>query len=375
MFYILVRVGEIWLKSAKTRSQLMSRLVANIGSATERAGVSCDIRQYGPRIVVAPSGPNALETCANAVSHVFGVKSLSIGLLVEPTVEQIELASLKLLDGKTGTFRVRVNRAWKGFKYSSPELERLIGSRILEVRGVSLKVDLTNPGHTLGIDVRKEFAFVYQRTLPGPGGLPYGSQGKVLSLFSGGLDSPVASWLVAKRGAYVDHLFINTCCEDAEKQVINVFNALADWYPSTSLYIARTPELRERIVNSVPEGYRQVVYKAYMYSIANQLAEKEGYKSIVTGESLGQVSSQTLSNLATLTSFSKLPVFRPLLGMDKDEIVDVSRRIGLYDESSKTPETCKLETHARTNVPITMAKHFYDLVGFDVGNVDFIKYP
>ncbi len=367
MAWILVRVGEIWLKSSKTRSALMDRLIENLEVSLGGLGKAS---VFGPRILVETDN---VDNALSVISRVFGVVSASPGLLVEPTLEQIEYAALKLVEEKKGTFRVSVNRAWKDFPMKSPEIERVLGARILEVKGDTLQVDLKNPDFVLGVEVREEFAFVFTGSVGGPGGLPYGSQGKVLALFSGGLDSPVASWMVAKRGAEAHHLFINTCCDEYENQVRSVFEDLAKWYPKTSLYVARVPELREEIKSKINEGYRQVVYKIFLYRLGQTLAEQIGAKAVVTGESLGQVSTQTLTNLSTIDMFSSMLVLRPLIGMDKDEIVAISRKIGLYDKSSKTPEMCKLENHSRTNVPVSIVERLLAKIDFDPSKVDFVR--
>ncbi len=368
MAHFLVRIGEIWLKSRRTRSALVDRLVNNIKSMLERKDLDFSIQTYGPRILVE-SSDHAIDVLPN----VFGVTSVSPGMVVEPTLEQIEYAALKLLDGKRGTFKVVVNRGWKGFPMTSPETERTLGARIPEVKGVPLQVDIHNPDFTLGVDIREKFAFVYTETIQGPGGLPYGSQGHTLTLFSGGLDSPVASWLIAKRGANVDHLFVNTCCENVESKVVEVFDSLSSWYPKTNLYVARVPELAKQIKAEIPEGYRQVVYKVALYTISGLLADKLNSKAIVTGESLGQVSSQTLTNISTINSFSRHTILRPLIGFNKDEIVRIARKIGTYEPSSKVPEFCKLESHSRTNVPKTIAGKMVGKLDFDWNGVEFVK--
>ncbi len=367
MTWILVRVGEIWLKSEKTKKALMKRLVTDIRQRLSKSGVEFKIEKHWSRLLIWV--PNTKWTQARDIlTKIFGIVSISPGKKVKNDIKEIEKAVLAEFEGFSGRFAIKVNRGWKGFPMTSVQLAAHLSRRIQEVRGESLKVDLKTPEKVVFVDIREKFTFVYSEVFEGPGGLPYGCQGKALALFSGGIDSPVASWLVARRGLSLDFLFINFYGPILESKIYSVFEKMLEWLPDAKLYSIRLPELREEIVAKVPEGYRQVVYKRYMYRIAEAFARQVGAKALITGESLGQVSTQTLNNLITIQSAVSIPVFRPLIGWDKDETVSLAKKIGTFDFSSRVPEFCKLESHSRTNVPEKLARKFEESIDLDIEN-------
>ncbi len=342
----LVRVGEIWLKSHKTRMALMKRLAENISRILEVRGVPHRVSVLGPRILVETDNSEPLK-------KVFGIVSLSPVKPVEPELDKI-ISGVKEFAEPGKSFKVSVNRAWKGFPTNSLELQRILGK---ELESLGMRVDLENPEKTIYVEIRERSAFIFDEIIPGPGGLPYGCQGKALLLFSGGIDSPVAGWLAAKRGVALDSLFINICCKDVLNLVKSVFSEFSSWVPG-KLYMIDAMDLAEQIKSKIPEGYRQVVYKRIMYRLASAFIDNsnERYHGIVTGESLGQVSTQTLSNLEAIQDATDKLVIRPLIGMDKTEIMSIARKIGTLEYSEKVPEHCRLERHSRVNVPVSIAR-------------------
>ena len=332
---VIVRVGEIWTKSEVTRRWMMGLLKRQV----ER--ISGKRARVGRGRIYVDGG----EELAKRLSRVFGVTSTSPAISTERELGLIKRAVEELSSGLKGTFAVRVQRSYKGFPLTSPELAKILGAHVVKM---GLKVDLDNPDHLIEVEISDK-AYVFTSRFEGPGGLPYGSQGKGLVLFSGGIDSPVASWMMAKRGLSLEFLFLSPGFPDVEESVREVHEYLKrEWYLEGELHIVRAQDLFLNLPK-VREGYRQVVFKRALYRVASRLAEMVGAEALVTGESLGQVSSQTLRNLRVIEGASSLPVLRPLVGMDKEEITRLARKIGTYDLSIRVREICSMERHSNAS--------------------------
>ncbi|MBD3263439.1 hypothetical protein GF374_03615 [Candidatus Woesearchaeota archaeon] len=353
--HILIRFAEIWLKSPPTRRKLLGLLSDNIKEAT---GEEPELRRTR---LLLPYSKAALP----GLSRVFGVASFSPARRVElDSLEQeFEKFARRHVHGRP--FRVSVRRAWKGYPKNSMQLERELGS-IADSYG---PVDLENYQVNLEVELYEGHAFLFTDRMSGPGGLPYGSEGRVLALFSGGIDSPVAAWMVARRGTAVVPVFLNPLGKVLETRVQRVFETLAPWLPGAELRVADVSREVEQIRGRVKEGLRQTAYKRFIYRVAGELARKLGCAAVVTGENLGQVSSQTLTSLAVIDRAVDIPVFRPLLGMDKEEISARAREIGTFESSSAMKEFCSLESHSNANPTLGEALAQEARLDVDAGQV------
>ena len=342
---LLVAYGEIALKSRFVRSRLEGLLARQIGFVLNREGFKGHrvIRRYG-RLYIEGVATQAAE----AVAGVFGVVSVMPALRTTSDFESVvdlavEVASERIGEGQSFAARPKTVGS---HHYSSRDLAVHVGSAVLEaLSGMGVHVDLDDPDVTLYIEVRDKDAFVYNRVFEGVGGLPYGSQGRLVSLFSGGIDSPVAAWLMMKRGAEVLPLFMDQRPHVGDSYVDRVekaFEAMSRYVPSEGfgLYVAPFGGVMSRILEAPMPKLRCVLCKRAMYRVAAAFADEKNARGIVTGESLGQVASQTLDNLYVLDKASDAPLFRPLIGLDKVEIEDIARRIGTYDITARSVEGC-----------------------------------
>ncbi|MCW4036116.1 MAG: tRNA 4-thiouridine(8) synthase ThiI [Candidatus Bathyarchaeota archaeon] len=342
---LLVAYGEIALKSRSVRGRLERLLARQIEYSLRRRGHpgARVLRRFG-RLYVEGS----TEKAAGIVADVFGVVSVMPALktgsgLPEILELTVEVASERIGDGQTFAIRPKVVGQ---HPFSSRDLAVEAGSAVLEAAsGRGVRVDLSQPDVTIFIEVRDRDAFVYTRVVDGVRGLPYGSQGRLVSLFSGGIDSPVATWLVMKRGAEVLPLFMDQRPHVGESYVGRVekaCGAIAEHVPSEGfgLHFAPMGEVMGRIMESPEPRLRCVLCKRSMYRIASAFAMGNDARGIVTGESLGQVASQTLDNLYVLDGATDIPVLRPNIGLDKVEIEDIARRIGTYEVTARKVEGC-----------------------------------
>jgi len=340
---VLVRYSEIAVKGASTRARMESMLAANIQEAIERGGGKGLVEVLEGRLLLRNPEPDALEV-ARLASRVFGVKSTS------PAYE-VEFASLEDLVGKAGeffadrvkgrVFRVRARRVGK-HEFTSKDVERALGKHLLDLGAKS--VDLDNPEYTAYVEVRGRKAYFYDTIIEGPGGLPLGSEGRVLVLFSGGFDSTASAWLAMKRGAAVELAFYDIAgnlrvIETAIEAAKALDDLWAHGYP-VRMAIIDFRRIAVEVGARVRPEYRTLVLRRAMALHATRLASKLGVNAVVTGESIGQVASQTLVNLELIWGGIGFPVIRPVACMDKDEVVSLVRRIGLYDIVSRQVEVC-----------------------------------
>ena len=341
MHVILVKVGEINLKG-QNRPYFERRLMDNIRNALYGSEAQVSIAQS--RIYVKNISDDFLDEALDRLTRVFGIHAVSPALQVEKNMEEIMRTAVKMLmDARIekGTFKVKARRADKHFPIQSPEIAVMTGEYILE--HTHLTVDVVNPEHLVQIEVRESAAYVYVREIPCAGGMPVGTGGRAALLLSGGIDSPVAGYMIARRGVVIDavhfHSFPHTS-ERAKEKVISLAGLLSRYCGEIRLNVVPFTKIQEEIYEKCPDKYLTVIMRRYMMKIAEQAARRSGAGALITGESIGQVASQTLNALYCTDAAVNMPVFRPLIGMDKLEIMDIARKIGTYDTSILPYEDC-----------------------------------
>jgi thiamine biosynthesis protein ThiI len=353
---LLVRYDEIGIKG-KNRPDFVRRLVANIRRAT---GLSKDEVQIAwGRIYLHPSGdPQRLR---DRLSMVFGVKSFSEVLVVPHELEPMREAAVELARRAVArgarTFKIEARRSFKAFPLTSMELNRELGGAVLRALP-ELRVDVQAPDVTIEVEVRQEGVFLCAERIAGPGGLPVGISGRALLLLSGGIDSPVAGWMLMKRGVAVDAVYFHSppyVGEKAKEKVLELGRILARWRAEAlTIYVPYFTEIQIEVSRVAPPSLWTILFRRFMHRVAERIAETHGYGALATGESLGQVASQTMENLACVEAATRMLVLRPLVGWDKAEIVRLAREIGTYEISILPHEDCCVlfaprhpETHAR----------------------------
>ena len=345
---VLLRYGEIGLKSAGVRRHLENLLHQHIVMMLSRHNVKYSkITRERGRFFIKTTEPSAV---AHVASGVFGVVSASPVWSVPSKPEKIVTLASKLAPQMIAggdSFAVRARRV-KTHPFTSQEIAAQVGAAIIEAAANDTsppRVDLNDPAVEVNVEIREKLSYIFTEIVAGPGGLPYGSQGKVVGLYSGGLDSPVALWLMMKRGARIIPLFFDSDIppkDPLRERAVASANRLAEWMPDKRRELLVVPYyeiLRQLQMPKFPK-ITCVLCKRMMYRMGAMIAAQEEAKALVTGETLGQVASQTLTNLTILDSAVALPIFRPLIGLDKTEIMDLARRIGTYDSSSKDVGDC-----------------------------------
>lgn len=343
---IIVRFSEIGLKG-KNRKHFEDRLITNIRAHLEPFG-RVKIKKHWGRMEVMVE--HDLDVILDILGKIPGISNMSPVVPCELNMEAIE-ATAKLvigkkladLEGEVVTFRVSARRANKDFPAMSSDIERAVGS-VLGEEFSQLKVQLKNPDLDVGVEIWDEQAVVYTEKRPGLGGLPVNSKERVLSLISGGIDSPVASYMIMKRGVEVVYLYFHSfpfIGEQTKEKVMDLVKQLSVFQPKSRLYVAPFAEIQKAIKAQAPERLRTVLYRRYMNQIANRVMRQERAQALVTGDSLAQVASQTLANMICTTENADYPVLRPLVGMDKNEIMKIARNIGTYETSIQDfPDCC-----------------------------------
>jgi thiamine biosynthesis protein ThiI len=351
---VLVRYGEIGIKSEKVRERYELLLVKNLKSMLEFAETSFEAikRDFG-RIFIITEDSRA----ARVAAKVFGVVSTSPVDVTSAELRDIESLGVKIVSpllSKASSFAIRSRRMGK-HEYSSKDVGIIIGKAIADLTKAS--VDLTNPDVELFVEIRDQKSYLYTEVFHGVGGMPLGTQGKTIALISGGIDSPVAAWMMMRRGCHIIPLFYDCglyMSDISRERATNCIKALAVW-AGGPLYMARMKH--ETILQESKQANQRLtclLCKRMMYRLATELAREEGAHGIVTGESIGQVASQTTPNLLAINSAAEVPVFRPLIGMDKTEIIQRARSIGTYTLSTAGGQTpCKAApNHPSTNADI-----------------------
>ena len=336
--YIMVRFGELSTKG-KNKKDFIHTLFLNIKHALKDYDVKVESRF--DHIYVYLNG-NEYQPIIDRLQDVSGIQGLSLVARIENDIEKIKESSLELIKLEEGkTFKVKVKRSNKKFPLHSEEITRLVAPVIL--KNTHLKVDVHNPDILLNIEVRDEGTYIFVKTFPGAGGYPLGVAGKSMHMLSGGIDSPVAAYLMMKRGVTIECIHFASPPYTQEAVIYKLMDLLAKlnrYQPRIRLHIVPFTKIQEAIYDNAPESYCITIMRRMMYRLASKLARRRNCPVISTGESVGQVASQTLQSMATINEVTSTPVIRPCATMDKLEIIKLSKKIDTYDISIRPYEDC-----------------------------------
>ena len=341
---ILLKQGEMVLKGTN-RYTFEDKMRANIARRLKQLGKFKVYTRQSTTYVEPQSEDCDMDAAYEAMKHVFGVVGLSRAKACEKTKEaMLETAKSYLGDqlSRAKTFKVESKRADKTFPMTSIALSQWVGGELDDLYP-NLTVDVHNPELTVHLEVRDYAAFVHADPEPGAGGLPVGTSGRALSMLSGGIDSPVASWMMAKRGVALEMIHFYSypyTSPEAKQKVLDLAKLLTPWTGRLTVHVVPFTHIQEELRRSCPEDYFTLLMRRFMMRIAEGVAHRTGCRAIVTGESLGQVASQTMDAMAVTGAVTDLPVFRPLVGMDKEEVVRLSRKIGTFETSILPYEDC-----------------------------------
>ena len=341
---ILLKLGEMVLKGLNRRS-FEDKVQANIYRRLNNLGQFRVYTRQSTTYVEPMTGECDMDGAWEALTKVFGVVGLSRARACEKDKDAILAAAREYLDGKLSaarTFKVETKRADKTFPMTSIQLSQYVGGELDELYP-DLKVDVHHPELTVHIEIRDYAAFVHADPEPGAGGLPVGVNGRAVSLLSGGIDSPVASWMIAKRGVALEmvHFFSYPyTSNEAKEKVIHLARLLTPWCGRLTVHVVPFTAIQEELRRSVPQELFTLVMRRFMMRISQRVAQRCGAKALVTGECLGQVASQTMEAMAVTGAVVELPVLRPVVGMDKEDIVRIARKIGTFETSILPYEDC-----------------------------------
>ena len=339
MQVLIIRYSEIHLKG-NNREFFENALITNVKTALK--GYTFDFSRSNARYVIRNFDTMLLDEIVDVVTNVFGVHSVSVAEEVESNYQAISQAALSIAP-TTGTFKVNTNRADKRFPIPSMKLSADVGGDILE-QHPDLKVDLMNPQHVVNIDIRENGkTFVYSKVIKAVNGMPVGTGGKAVAMLSGGIDSPVAVYMMAKRGMTIRcvhfHSFPYTSMQ-AKQKVLDLAKLVKKYTLRMTVDVVSFTEIQTAIHEQCPEDYMITIMRRFMMRIAEKIARNYGGGAVITGESLGQVASQTLESITSTNSVATLPVFRPLIGFDKDQIIEIAQQIGTFETSILPYEDC-----------------------------------
>lgn len=341
----IVRCGEVALKGMNKpyfERMLVDRIKKNV---KDFDGV--DVRRHEGLIFVRADKKHDKEKLIRQISKVFGVASISPAVEAESHLDAIGEEAVKymmeLIETKgIKTFKVEAKRADKNFPVKSPDIARIIGAKVL-IGCKVLKVDVHNPDVYLFVDVRHDKSYIYQQKIAGFGGLPLGTNGKGMVLLSGGIDSPVAAWMMAKRGMLLEAVHFHSypyTSQRAQEKVEDLARIVASYCGSFKMHVVNLLPIQEQIVQNCPEEETTILVRRFMMRIAEKLAEKNRAMMLITGENLGQVASQTAEALVVTDACVKMPVMRPLIAMDKVDIMEKAEEIGTFETSIQPYEDC-----------------------------------
>lgn len=341
---ILIKNGELALKGLN-RSSFEDVLVKNIRYRLKSLG-EFEIKKAQSTITVEPRNDKVnMNKAVEILSKVFGIAGLARSALAEKQMENIlETAETYLKDTllETRTFKVEAKRADKKFPLKSPEICREVGGYLLS-KYPHLKVDVRNPELTVNIEIRDNYAYVRGNQIKGAGGMPVGTSGKATLLLSGGIDSPVAAYMMSKRGLSLTAVhFVSPpyTSPRSEQKVMDLLEKVSHYSGNVKLHIVPITHIQEQIKDNCPEELFTIIMRRFMMRISEKISKQFGSGALITGESLGQVASQTLYAIAATECVCNMPTFRPLIGMDKDEIVSISRKIDTFNISIQPFEDC-----------------------------------
>ena len=337
---LVVHYHEISLKRGN-RPLFLRHLRRNVERALADTGPAT-IEQLSGRILVDLEGHPAPEAARDRVARIFGVASVTLAYRAPSTLDAMKALLGRLLEGRAfASFRVTARRAFKTYPMTSVDLNRALGAFVLE--RVSTRVDLEHAEQVIHVEVLPAETYISLDRVEGPGGLPVGSSGTVAALLSGGIDSPVAAWRMMKRGCRVLFVHFHSVPylpATSQAKARALVERLTGWQYASRLQLVPFGEIQREVVLSVPPPLRVVVYRRLMLRIAQELARRAGALALATGESLGQVASQTLENIACIDEAASLPVLRPLIGMDKLEITTAAQQIGTFEISIEPDADC-----------------------------------
>lgn len=348
---LIVKYTEIALKG-KNRGYFEKALLAQIKRLLSSCAGSFQVTHVSGRVYIEGKDFDFDEAVA-ALQHVFGVTAICPVVVVHrdgagklPDIEALGVSAVRFMQGVYGdaahTFKVKCRRIDKTYPLTSMEADAIIGERILEACP-NLRVDVHTPDIVLHIELREQVNF-YSETIPGPGGMPVGTGGRALLLLSGGIDSPVAGYLIAKRGVEVDAVYFHAppyTSDRARQKVVDLARVIASYTGRVRLHVVNFTDIQMYIYEKCPHDELTILMRRYMMRIAEEIAVREDKMGLVTGESIAQVASQTMQSLMTTDEVvTRLPVYRPVVAFDKQEIIDISTRIGAFETSILPYEDC-----------------------------------
>ncbi|HBF7080136.1 TPA: tRNA 4-thiouridine(8) synthase ThiI [Clostridioides difficile] len=341
---LIVKYGEIGVKG-KNRYIFENRLIRNIRNMLKPIGRFNVYKEYG-RIYVDLEDYD-YEEVIEEVRKVFGIVGVCPGVRAKKDYDTLKEIALKMLEEKIEagykTFKVESRRGDKSFGLTSQEMSMDIGGYLLSKVGDRINVDVRNSEVKIKCEYREFHTMVYSDTIPGYGGLPLGTNGRAMSLLSGGIDSPVATWMVAKRGMEVEAVHFHSypfTSERSQEKVKDLAKILAKYCGRVRLHKVNILEIQKAIGENCNEEEATILSRRFMMRIAQRLSEKRHCDALITGESIGQVASQTIQGLTCTNAVVDLPVFRPLIAMDKSDIVDIAKKIGTFETSIVPEEDC-----------------------------------
>ena len=334
---LLVRFGEIFLKGLN-RPYFIRELVKKIKHAVKELGGTVWVNDS--RIFVSDFTDQ--EECIRRVTKVFGVHSVCPAVeMPKDDFEAICQQAVKMVAGLKGTFKVTARRSDKRYFLDSPQINAQVGGRILR-SNPDLTVDVKNPDYTVNVEIR-DSAYLYVKVIPAVGGMPVGTNGRATLLLSGGIDSPVAGWMIAKRGVQISAVHFHSypyTSDRALEKVLDLARILSESCCGIRVHVVPFTKIQMEIHEKCPDDYTTLIMRRFMMRIAERVAQKEHASALITGESIGQVASQTMTALGTTDSVVTMPVFRPVIGFDKVEIIDIAQKIGTFETSSLPYEDC-----------------------------------
>ena len=341
---VLIKNGELVLKGLN-RSSFEDVLIKNMRKALKPLGEFTFTKSQSTIMVEPVDKETDLDDAVDKLKKVFGIAALSRAAIAEKSMDSIRETTLEYLEEEleeASTFKVEAKRSDKKFPMKSPEICRELGGDILS-KFNHLKVDVHNPDIVVTVEIRDNYAFIRGNNIKGAGGMPVGTSGRAATLISGGIDSPVASYMMAKRGielVAVHFASLPYTTELAEQKVMDLLKKVAAYSGHITTYVVPFTEIQEQIRDKCPEVYFTIIMRRYMMRIAEKLAKLQNCSALITGESVGQVASQTIYALGCTDAVTTIPVFRPCIGMDKDEIVRISRKIDTFETSIQPYEDC-----------------------------------
>ena len=334
---LLVRYGEIFLKGLN-RPVFLKALVKRVKQAVAPLGGT--VWLHDGRVFVADA--EDMDECIRRVTKVFGVHSVCPAVEMDKdSFEAVCQQAVRMTEGLTGTFKVVARRSDKRYPLDSPAINSEMGGCILRANK-ALSVDVKNPDHIMNVEIRDK-AYLYVKVVPAVGGMPVGTNGRATLLLSGGIDSPVAGWMIAKRGVRISAVHFHSypyTSDRAKEKVLDLARILSESCCGVRVHVVPFTRIQMEIHEKCPEEYTTLIMRRFMMRIAERVAGLEHAEALITGESIGQVASQTMAALGTTDSVVDMPVFRPVIGFDKAEIVDLARKIGTFETSSLPYEDC-----------------------------------